>query len=182
MDTLEVINKRKSVRNYLKTKVDEKDLKIIAETGKKAPKAGEFHITVVSNEEILKKIDELSLKGMKNSGNDFLIERAETPGYHPLYDTPALIIFSAPDENVYGGLTTSAAAENVVLAAISLDYGTCYLISPTLAFTTPERSELIKTLQIPDNFNPICAVSIGKEGESEDIPSQEEINNINYVK
>jgi nitroreductase len=182
MSILEVIEKRRSVRDYLDEEIDEKDLKIIVETGKKAPKAGPFHITVVTNKKILKQISDLTLEGMKNSGNDFFIEKAETPGYNPTYNTHALIIFSAPDENPFGGLTTSAAAENVILAATDLGYGTCYLISPTLAFATSKKDELLKSLQIPAGFNPICAVSIGKEGKNNEETPREELDNVNYIK
>jgi nitroreductase len=182
VSVLEVIEKRESVRDYLDEKVNEEDLKTIVETGKKAPKAGPFHITVVTNKELLNQISKLTTEGMINSGVEFLIEKAETLGYNPTYNTPSLIIFSAPDENVYGALTISAAAENVILAARELGYGTCYLISPTLAFSTPKKDELIKSLQIPAGFNPICAVSVGKEGPNNEHPPREELDNINYVK
>ncbi|MDR1819118.1 MAG: nitroreductase family protein [Methanobrevibacter sp.] len=182
MDIFEVINKRRSVRNYLPDEVDEKDLKIIVDAGKKAPKAGPFQITVVTNEELLRKINEFTIDGMKNSGNDLLVEKANTPECNPIYDAPLLILFSAPDENVFGGLTASAAAENVILAATGLGYGTCYLVSPTFAFQTSKKDELIKELQLPADFNPLIAVSIGKEGENKFGVPQEEINNVNYVK
>ncbi|GAA5819621.1 MAG: nitroreductase family protein [Methanobrevibacter sp. CfCl-M3] len=181
MDIFEVINKRKSVRNYLSDEVDEKDLDIIIDAGKKAPKAGLFQITVVTNKELLKKINEFTIDGMKNSGNDFLVERANTPGYNPLYNAPLLVFFSAPDENIFGGLTASAAAENVILAATGLGYGTCYLASPTFAFQTSGKDELIKELQLPAGFNPLVAVSIGKEGASESGVPQEEVDNVNYI-
>ncbi|MDR2623105.1 MAG: nitroreductase family protein [Methanobrevibacter sp.] len=182
MNVLDAINKRKSVRDYLTDEVDEKDIKTIVDAGKKAPKAGPFQITVVTNKELLNKINDHTIEGMKNSGNDFFVERASTPGYNPLYKAPLVIFFSAPDENIFGGLTASVSAENMILTAISLGYGTCYLASPNFAFQTSARDELIKELQLPPNLNPICAVSIGKEGENKFGTPQEEVDNVNFVK
>ncbi|MDR2829984.1 MAG: nitroreductase family protein [Methanobrevibacter sp.] len=182
MNVLEAINRRKSVRDYLDYEIDEKDVKSIVDSGGKAPKAGSFQITVVTNKELLNKINNYTIEGMKNSGNDFFAEKANTPGYNPLYSAPLVIFFSAPDENVFGALTVSAAAENAILAATALGYGTCYLVSPTFAFQTSAKDELIKELQLPHSFNPICAISIGKEGENNITNPQEEIDNVNFVK
>ncbi|MDR0911661.1 MAG: nitroreductase family protein [Methanobrevibacter sp.] len=182
MSIFEVIEKRKSIRSYLDEAIDSDDLKKIVETGKKAPQAGEFQITVIENKELITKINDLALEGMKNSGNDFLMERANIPGYQPLYGTPVLVILSAPEEG-YGQINTALAAENIILSATELGYGTVYLITPTLAFLGDEKKELLKELNIPEGYVPINGIAIGKQG-ADDIPTPpaEEIDNINYIK
>jgi nitroreductase len=181
MNVIEVIEKRKSIRDYLDEEVDKEDLKIIVEAGRKAPQTGPFHITVVTNKELLKQISDSGLEGMKNSGEDLFVEKSGIPGFNPTYNAPSLIIFSAPDENPFGKLTTSVVAENVILMATDLGYGTCYLISPVFAFKTSKKDELFKSLQIPTGFNPICMVSIGKEGKYTEGEPKEEVDNVNYV-
>jgi nitroreductase len=182
MEVFEAIEKRKSVRSYLDESVDGEDLKKIIETGKKAPQAGEFHITVIENKEIIQEINDLALEGMKNSGNDFLVERANIEGYEPLYGTPVLVILSGPEEG-YSQINTALASENIILAATALGYGTVYLITPTLAFIGEEKDTLVKKLNIPEGYVPINGIAIGKEGE-EKVPSPpaEILDNVNYVK
>ncbi|KZX15948.1 NADPH-dependent oxidoreductase [Methanobrevibacter cuticularis] len=181
MELFDVINKRKSVRNYLDEDIDEDSLKKIAKAGQIAPIAGEFQITIIKNKEIVKKINDIALEAMKNSGNEFLEERAAIPGYQPIYNAPVLAILSAPEENVYGGLTVSCVAENMILAATDLGLGSCYMITPTLAFMSTEKDELSKEIGLPKGFNPICAVAIGKEGTDELNVEREEVDNVKFI-
>lgn len=181
MEFDEVIKKRKSVRSYLDEEINDDDLKKIAKSGQIAPKAGEFQITIIKNKNIVKEINDLALNAMKNSGNEFLEERAAIPGYQPLYGAPVLILLSAPDENEYGGLTSSCAAENMILTATNLGLGSCYMITPTLAFLV-KSEELSKKLNLPKGFKVLCGIAIGKEGPSEDMnPELEKIDNVNFV-
>ncbi|WP_066973398.1 nitroreductase family protein [Methanobrevibacter filiformis] len=182
MSIFNVIEKRRSIRSYLDENVNEDDLKKIVDTGKIAPIAGEFQITVVQNKDLIQKINDVALDTMKNSGNEFLESRAAIPGYQPLYGAPTLILLSAPEENIYGALTTSAAAENIILAATALEYGTCYAITPTLPFISPAGDEIAKELGLPEGFKVLIGVLIGKADESEEIAERAELDNINYVK
>ncbi|KZX14545.1 nitroreductase family protein [Methanobrevibacter curvatus] len=182
MSVFEVIENRKSVRSYLDEEVNEEELKKIVETGKKAPQAGEFQITVIQNKNLIAKINDLALTGMKNSGNDFLVERASIEGYQPLYNAPVLVLLSAPEEG-HGDINTALASENIILAATELGYGTVYLVTPTLAFLGEEREGLLKELNLPNGFIPVNGIAIGKEGvETIQSPPAEDIDNINYVK
>ncbi len=163
MNTLEAIKTRKSVRNFTDKAVEIEKLKEIAQAGNAAAKAGKVTFNVITDANVLAAIGNASLEIMKNSGNDFLIMRASTPGFSPLYNAPAAIAVSAPatedpimksqnDANI------ACAAENILLAATELGLGSCYVVAGTLGFMIPDIKALAK---IPAENAVGCIVVIG---------------------
>jgi nitroreductase len=74
MDALQAIEARKSKRNYLNIPVEIEKVEILTRAGNGAPKAGNFHISVITNAGMLNEIDKKALESMKQS--DFLKLRA----------------------------------------------------------------------------------------------------------
>ncbi|MDR1159257.1 MAG: nitroreductase family protein [Syntrophomonadaceae bacterium] len=178
MDAIKAIEKRKSIRSYVSKQVEADKINILARAANSAPKAGGFHISVITNTRVLIDIDEKALTAMKNSGNDFLTQRANTPGYRPLYGASALFVISA-EKGPYAQATASCSATAVTIAATALNLGSCYMVSPILALTAD--SGLSAKIGVPEGYTPICAVALGYT-ESEDAFStpREAADNINY--
>ena len=161
MDAIRAIETRKSARNYLAKPEEEDLLKALIMAGRSAPKAGAFHISVITNGGTLKTIDEKVLDIMKHS-TGFMKERADLEGYRPLYGTPALFLISSPDVP-FKEANAACAATNITLAAAALGLGSCYVVSVTLAFK--EDPVLQKQAGIPEGYSPICGVLAGYAGE-----------------
>ena len=157
METLKAIEKRKSIRSYLDKPVDKSILEKIISTGNKAPGAGAICITVITNKEFLKKIDDTTLDFMKNSGVEFMVQRSSLPGYRPLYDAPAMILVSADAER--GAANAITSATTMILAATDLGLGTCYVVSPIQVIKN--NSELLSPLGLPDGILPVAGVLLG---------------------
>jgi nitroreductase len=179
MDALEAIAKRKSVRDYKKDQISDEAVAAIIAAGQNAPSAGPYHITVVQNKELLQHISNLALEAMKNSGNEFLMSRAALPGYDPIYGAPTLFLLSAP-QGPYSLATASCAATCMIIAATALGLGSCYLITPILAFKADKG--LAARAGIPEGYEIMCAVVVGyKAGEKFAVERVKE-NTVNYVK
>jgi nitroreductase len=163
MDTLQALQSRKSVRNYLAGPVENDKLELLLKAANSAPKAGEFHISLVLNPALLREINDKAHQAMKDSGNDFLVERAALPGYRPLYGAPALLIFSAPAENPFSPATTANAATTAAIAATALGLGSCYVVTPTLALNAD--AALAGKLGIPSGYTTMCGLLAGYAGE-----------------
>ena len=58
MNTLDALQKRKSIRGYLDKTVEKEKLNLILKYGNKAPNAGPFQMSVITNKEILKTIND----------------------------------------------------------------------------------------------------------------------------
>ena len=140
MNVSEAIGKRESVRAYLDKPVPADDLTKIVEAGQWAPNAGEFQISVIRNEGLRQRINDLAYDAMVNSSIEFIKQRASLPGYQPLYGAPVLILLSGPTEAPYSAVNTALAAENMLLEATALGLGSCYVISPSLALNAETTS------------------------------------------
>lgn len=180
MDAVRAIEARRSVRSYHGKAVEEDKIEILLNAANNAPKAGPFHISVVTNPDVLKEINDKALAGMKNSGNSFLVERAALPGYQPLYGAPLLLLFSAPEENIYSLANVSNAATSAIIAATSLGLGSCYAVTPTLPFAGDKT--LAEKLGIPSGMKPMCGVLAGYADGNKFSAPRQEVPNISYCR
>ncbi|MDR3296584.1 MAG: nitroreductase family protein [Clostridiales Family XIII bacterium] len=178
METLQAIEARKSVRSYSPKAIDPAVLGKVAATANRAPNAGPFQITVVKNKALLDKIDETTLTAMKNSGNDFLVGRASLEGYHPLYGAPVLLLLSAVPEG-YATVNAAAAATAVTIAATDQGLGSCYVISPLMAFDG--KNELSQQLNLPAGYQPLAGVLLGYADGEKFFTERATPDNVNYV-
>lgn len=178
METLDTINKRKSVRGYESKDIEKEKLDKVLSVANQAPNAGPFQVTVIQDKELLKELNDATKEFMLNSGNDFFVERASTPGYEPMYGAPCMILLSAPEEG-FGQVNCACSATTMILEATDLGLGTCYVVSPTI--TLGANPDLCKKLSLPEGFIPICGVLIGY-ANGEGFPAERpELDNINYI-
>lgn len=161
MDVTEAITRRKSFRAYEDKAVPQETLSKIIEAGQWPPNAGPYHMSVIRNGQLRKKINDHTLDAMLNSGNEFAKQRASLPGYQPLYGAPVLILLSAPADSPMGATNTALAAENMLLQATALGLGSCFLMSPTRGLNGPANNALAKEAGIPECYTLQCAVIVG---------------------
>lgn len=183
MNISEAIAKRKSVRAYLDTLIPSEDLDRIVETGRWAPNAGPFQISVIRNRELRQEINDRTLNAMIHSGNAFLQQRASLPGYQPLYGAPVLILLSGPADAPHSARNTALAAENMLLEATGLGLGSCFLVSPTLSLNGKNNRDLAKKAGIPDGYGVECAIIVGyAEAENKfTVAERTRKGSVNYV-
>lgn len=181
MNTLEALQKRKSIRGYLGRSVEEDKLKTILKYGNKAPNAGDFHMTVIRDKQLLRDINDTVKEAILKSDNEFAKKRISIPGYLPTYGAPVLIILSAPKDSPYSAVNTACAVTNMGVASVELGLGTCYLAGVLLAFQA--KPELLEKINLPAGYIPQCGMALGYES-SEQIPGKEwmeDYSNINYI-
>ena len=155
---LNTIYKRKSVRTYTGENIGEDQLNVILKAIDASPvgmkQYENLHVTIITNKELLNKIETVTNK---------LFKRED---YHPLYGAPMLILISSKKlENMENVMYSNAAimSHNIALAATSLNIGSCYIWGATTALSKDE--EILKELNLPNNFVPCCAVCLGKTNE-----------------
>lgn len=155
MGLMELIAKRQSVRAYKDKPVSEKLINKVLIAGSMAPVGmGQYenvHMTVVTNSDILKKIDQATSKKMGK------------PEAHPIYGVPAMIIVSTrPGKFVIPGIESANCGcimENMMLSATANDLGSVYLLAATEALCASE--EIMAALNIPEGFKPTASLGIG---------------------
>lgn len=154
MNTFEVIATRRSTRKYLPAQVEKEKIELLLKSAYAAPVGHnsykDLHITVIQNQNLLKKTAEYCGKAFGNEK------------YNPFYNAPTLIIVSAkPKED--GQLVYIAdvgcVMENMQLAATELGLGCVYLWA--MLNRIPQYPELIEALNLPNGFKAISALAVG---------------------
>lgn len=175
MKTLETICSRKSIRSYTGEGITQNELKQILTAANASPvgmgRYDEMHLTIVTNLELLRKIDQA---GAAMFGK---------PDIHPLYGAPVLILVSTktPAERRENVAYSNAAiiAHNMALEATELGIGVCHIWGAVAAVTA--SPDIIKELNLPEDFIPCCGIVLGQTDckyEPRDIPEDRIEKNI----
>ena len=170
METMQAINRRKSVRSYTGEKISEEELNTVLQAAYAAPvgmgKYGNFHLTVIENRELLQAIDE---KASAMFGK---------PDVHLFYGAPTFILVSSKPDGAekVGGIdycNTAAIIENMSLAATDLGIGHCYIWGGVAVLNA--NPELVERVGLPEGFTPCSGIILGVTTETytdRDIPDQ----------
>jgi len=167
--TLKVIKSRRSVRKYKPDQISDSELQAILEAAIRAPNAmnqQRWHFTVIQNKDVLEKLTDVARKSMK-PGPEPIAKRAASPDFSPFYHAPTVILITGDSTSQFTRIDCSLAAQNIVLAAESLNIGSCIMTSPELIFKSEKGRELLKELGVPEGYAHVCTVTLGyKDGAS----------------
>jgi len=149
LDVFEAFRKRKSSRSYADTAVTDDVLANIMEAARLAPSAGSvqpWHFIIVRDEEKRRRIAEGCRYGK------FLSE------------SPAVIIACGNKKASprWYAVDTSIATEHVVLAAIALGLGTCWI-------GMFSEEEIRQMVDLPDQYDVVALLSLGYEKKKRDL-------------
>jgi nitroreductase len=159
-DIFNVIQNRRSVREYKSGQLKDEEIEKIINAGIMAPTAkGEepWHFTIIQNKELLTDITETSLEVMKNSGDEFL-ESIANSRTNILYDAPTVVVVSGNENATNIQADCSAATQNMLLAAEGLNIGSCW-IGLMASYFKDEKN--IAKLKIPKGYIPLYGISFG---------------------
>ena len=161
-ETLEVIKRRRSVRKFLPERIKQEELEAILEAGVYAAtghNSQPWHFTVVENRALIDEMSEKTKAFMRESDIDWMRKMGSKDRLHILGGAPMVIIVSYREEGAYSPQTDCAnAIQNMIVAAESLDIGTCYIGLTEFFFN---HEDLMKPFNIPEGYTPFYSVSIG---------------------
>lgn len=141
MDIMDVIKKRRSLREYSDKKIPKEALEKLVDAARFAPTARgvePWEFVVVTKPEILKRIGEITDHGKFISKSS------------------ACIAVFCSDTKYYLE-DGSAATENILLTAASLGIGSCWVAGDK----KPYCEEIIKLLGVPSGFKLVSLISLG---------------------
>ncbi len=79
----------------------------------------------------------------------------------PVSDDDLTKIVEAGRYPPHSAVNTALAAENMLLEATGLGLGSCYLVSPTMAFNGRENRDLAQEAGMPEDYALQCAIIVG---------------------
>lgn len=176
-ETIDVILKRRSVRNYKPEMISETELNYIVKCGLYAPSAKNkqnWHFTVITNKEKIEEINRLAIEGMERLG----IEKEE--GYHVFYHAPVVIVISSKIEG-YSEVNAGCVVENMAIAAKSMGIGSCIIGQTRYMYHQAEKADINRVLKIPENYEHDVSICFGyPDGEEEEAKPRKD-NVVDYI-
>lgn len=141
---LETIQKRRSIRKYSAGGLPEQDLQAILEAGRQAPSAGgqPYRFVVVRDPEVKEALGRACNNQAWIAPADVIIAGIASPKESPKWFA----------------INVAIALQNIILAAASLGYGTCWIG----AF---DEGEVKQVLRVPEEFKVVALTPIGKAAE-----------------
>lgn len=181
--TIRDIITRRSIRQFETKQIREEDLAEILTAAKFAPTAlntQSLHFTVIRNAKIIAEISAVNKELILAQPDSPVRQRALTEDFCNFYHAPTVIVISS-DDLPYGTADAANAAENICIAAHSLQLGSCYIASFLPAFSSPEAPRLLDLLRMPQGKIPRFAVALGYiKGDSPEAPKRKE-NNVTVI-
>ena len=179
---------RASVRKYRSDKVPEGDIKEILKAGFHAAngmnrQAIEF--AVMENKDFISKYNrkaiDLYAEKMRASGqsNPMIEKMAKDPKTDIFYGAPTLIFVFANPSAVTPVEDGSLAVGNMMLAAHSMGYGTCFI---GFASFLGDDMEFRKECNAPDGHKCIACMILGKPDGEVETHSRSEVKILNWIK
>lgn len=151
-DIFEIIKNRRSVRKFKSTAVPKEHLDKILEAGNYAPTPRNrqaWKFLVIQDRETLDHIKEECIKVAGEDAREYYTDYLSAPVY-------VIVLAYTKTKNPVNDITAGAlAAENIMIAARALGYGTVYCVN-----SIPEN--ITKgVLNIPDDYKRVCITPIG---------------------
>lgn len=182
-EILKTIKNRRSIRSYLPAQIKQEELDLIIESGIYAPSGHNdqpWHFTVIQNKEIIQYINDKSKDLMAKSQIDWIKSMGLNQKINITYNAPTLIIVSGNKNALSPKVDCSAAIQNMLLAAESLNIGSVWIGLITFFL---ELEDEVRKLGVPEGYEPYYGVALGyKTITKEMIPPKRNLNVINYIR
>lgn len=162
-EILKNIESRKSVRKFTNTQVDKDIVHLILKAGFEAPSGHNsqpVHLTVVRDSNVIEQMNQSTKAIMALSDVEWIHKFGTHPKYHVLHEAPTVIIVSSKDQCYSPIEDSSAAIQNMLLAATSLGVGSVWIGLIGVYLKTEEAKSL---LSIPEGYTARYAVCLGYE-------------------
>jgi nitroreductase len=154
LDVFEAIKSRRSVRAFSEERVSDKDLWKLLNAARMAPSAGNIQpwsFVVVRTSQIKRRLAEAAL-------NQHFIEEAPVVVVACADEERSKQGYGSRGEHLYCIQDTAAAVQNILLAAVALGLGACWVG----AF---HENEVRDALNIPAGLRPVAIVPVGWPNE-----------------
>ena len=176
-ETLKTIAERFSCRNYTGELIQKDFIEAIGHAGLQAPSTmnlQQWEIIAIQNKELLDEMDEAALEYLKENHDD-MYQRILGRGGKVFYNSACLFLILTP-ENAHQGVSMDVGivAQNLTLAAKSLELGSGIVYMSTFPFMHPKKGEYLKEkIGWKKGYNFGIGVLVGHENIE---PTPHEIN------
>lgn len=184
-EVIQNILNRRSVRVYSDEQIKQEDLDLILDAGLYSPSGCNmqpWHFSVVQNQELIKELNIETKKELLKSDIDRFKDYANNENFNVFYKAPTIIVVSGEKSALVPQTDCAAATENMILAAESLNIGTCWIGLVTFLLRGEKGQEYAEKLKIPEGYEPYYAITLGYKKYPNPKPQPRRENTVSYVK
>jgi nitroreductase len=184
-NTLDIIKKRRSIRNFKPDQIADSEIAAIIEAGMYAPSARgdqSWQFTVVQNGELLQELSEGVKRIYASLDNPFLQSLGKNEKYHLFFHAPTVILVSGNKEALLPEIDCAVCIQNMLLAAESLNIGSCWISGVNRLAAIEEGRSVFEKLNIPDGYRQYFSVAFGYKNIENPKAAPRKENIINFVK
>lgn len=159
--TIETLKNRRSVRQYLPKQIEKNELDEIMEAAIYAPTGHNdqpWHFTIIQNKKLIDEINEGAKAEMRKTGIDWISNLGAMEGFNIFHRAPTVVIVSGKKDATTPLVDCSAAVQNMLIAAESMNIGSCWIGFAKFFFTTKKNLEEYK---IPEDHEVHFGVALG---------------------
>ena len=160
-EVLAAIAKRRSIRQFGPGQISDADLRAILDAGLMAPSGHNdqpWYFSVVQDANVIRELSDGSKREMQKAPIPWIAELGKNDKLNIYYNAPTVIIVAARKDSVSPMADVCAAIQNILLAATSLDIGSCWIGFTKFYFNSPERNQ---TIGIPAGYEVHYGVALG---------------------
>lgn len=171
-EVLKTIAARRSIRQFQPEQIKDSELHAILEAGLQAPSGHNdqsWFFSVIQDKKLIKEISDGSKAEMAKSPNEWMASAGKNESFNIYYGAPTVIIVSGKKDAVTGMADVCAAIENMLIAATSLNIGTCWIGFAKYNFINPDRNKKVK---IPEGYEAYYGIALGYKAKSGNPPEK----------
>ena len=182
-ETIKSILNRRSYRAYKPEQISKEELDAIINCGLNAPSAmntQNWHFTVIQNKDLLARINADTISQLPKDAQERMTARnGGSKDFSLFYFAPTVVLVSGVADDRYSLLNGAYAAENMCVAAESMNIGSIIIGMAAMLFNSPKAEDYMRELRIPSGYKPDYAVCFGYKG-MEAAPPEREKDRVTY--
>ena len=117
----------------------------------------------------------------KKLNNPFLDGAIARSAGKLLRNAPTIVTVSADGKDAWGGSNAAAAIENMLLAADSLNIGSCWIGTLRLLSSSNQADEYRKRLQVPEGYKIADGLTLGYKASDSPAAPERKTELVSYI-
>lgn len=183
---LEIIKRRRTTRSFKEDQIKEEELVVILEAGLWAPSGHNMQpwkFIVIQNKEVIASLNSDTKELMKNSSVEVFKKMANNENFDIFYSAPTVILALYDEKAMTPVQDISAATQNMLLMAESLDVGACWNGIIKLGFSNEEfNKKYTEKLNIPEGYVVNHAIVLGYAKAKALRGPERKTDNVTYIR
>ena len=167
---VECIMSRRSIRAYKPEQIKDEELQTILECGINAPSARNsqpWEVRVMQNKDAIENLNKEVIADMIEKRPEAK-ERFADENASVFFHAPTLLVVAYDTTQYWGQSDCGMLVQNVLLAAESMNIGSCAVGCCREYINSPKGADFVKSLNLPENYVVYLTVTLGYKDENPD--------------